>query len=151
MNPVEALLAGAGSWRGANTHRDSTTGRPEESPFTLAVTPVLGGRFLRVNSLWGDRGRAAGGTAAGRLRPEIRRNIRALGRHLAPGPQRLACKGTAGDGTTAVRASYPAPTGPDWGWRIEITAGAEGLRITHPNIDAEGAGDLAVQGVVSRA
>jgi hypothetical protein len=43
VNPDEALAACAGSWRGANTLQDPNTGRPEESPSTVTVTPVLGG------------------------------------------------------------------------------------------------------------
>jgi hypothetical protein len=57
--------------------------------------------------------------------------------------------GTAGDGTITVRGSYPAPPGPDWGWRIDIAAAP--LRITHTNIDADGTEDLAVEGVYSRS
>jgi hypothetical protein len=53
MNPVEALVAGAGSWRGENTLQDPHTGKPEESPSTLTVTPVLGGRFVRIDHTWG--------------------------------------------------------------------------------------------------
>ena len=59
----------------------------------------------------------------------------------------LACMGPGSDGPIAVRGSYAAPPGPDWGWRIGIAPGGDALRITHADIDAEGTEDRAVEGV----
>ena len=87
MNPVEALTAAAGQWSGTNTLQDPNTGKPEESPSTVTVTPVLGGRFVRARLHLGLPGQAAGGLAARRLRPEVGRGLGPLDRHLAHGPK----------------------------------------------------------------
>ena len=56
MNPVEGLAALAGNWSGTNTLQDPNTGKPEESPSTVTVTPILGGRFVRLDYTWGYQG-----------------------------------------------------------------------------------------------
>src|SRR3954464_6770133 len=56
MNPIDALTAAAGQWLGTNTLQDPNTGKPEESPSTVTVTPVLGGRFVRLDYTWGYQG-----------------------------------------------------------------------------------------------
>ena len=62
IGPLEALTTRAGSWRGTNTLQDPNTGRPEESPSTLNVTPVLGGRFVRLDYTWGYQGQPQEGS-----------------------------------------------------------------------------------------
>ena len=61
----------------------------------------------------------------------------------------MNCTGSATDGTIALRGSYAAPPGPDWGWRIEIAT--EPLRIKHTNIFPGGEEGPAAEGVYSRA
>ncbi len=151
MNPVEALTAVAGQWTGSNTLQDPNTGKPEESPSTVTVTPVLGGRFIRVDYTCGHQGKPQEGSLLVGFDPK---SGEVSGHWIDTwhmGRKVLACVGTAGDGMLSVRGSYPAPPGPDWGWRIEIAPGADDLRITHTNIDAEGTEDLAVEGVYSRS
>ena len=151
MNPVDALAAVAGNWRGTNTLQDPNTGKPEESPSTVTVTPVLGGRFVRLDYTWGYQGKPQEGSLLVGFDPK---SGEVSGHWIDTwhmGREVLACAGTAADGTIAVRGSYAAPPGPDWGWRIEITPGADALRITHTNIDADGTEDLAVEGVYSRS
>src|SRR4051794_39742749 len=62
MNPVEALNVLAGNRRGSNPLQDPNTGEPEESPSTVTVTPVLDGRFVRLDYTWGDRGKPQEGS-----------------------------------------------------------------------------------------
>ena len=151
MNPVEALTAVAGHWSGSNTLQDRNTGKPEESPSTVMVTPVLGGRFVRLDYTWGYQGKPQEGSLLVGFDPK---SGEVSGHWIDTwhmGRKVLACVGTAADGTITVRGSYPAPPGPDWGWRIEIAPGEDALRITHTNIDADGTEDLAAEGVYSRA
>jgi hypothetical protein len=56
MSALDGLAACAGSWRGSNTLEDPNTGRPEESSSTMAVMPVLGGRFVRLDNTWSYQG-----------------------------------------------------------------------------------------------
>jgi hypothetical protein len=51
-----------------------------------------------------------------------------------------------------VRGSYPAPTGPDWGWRIELDLRlADQLQMRMVNITPDGQEMLAVQAVYARS
>ena len=50
------------------------------------------------------------------------------------------------DGCMSALDSYPAPPGPDWGWRIVLDADAEsGIRILMYNITPDGDEALAVE------
>jgi hypothetical protein len=50
------------------------------------------------------------------------------------------------DGEMSAIGSYEAPQGPDWNWRIAISAGVkEKLRIVMHNISPEGKSELAVE------
>jgi hypothetical protein len=151
VNPVEALTAVAGQWSGSNTLQDPNTGKPEESPSTVTVTPVLGGRFVRLDYTWGYQGKPQEGSLLVGFEPK---SGEVSGHWIDTwhmGRKVLACLGTAAAGTVAVRGSYAAPPGPDWGWRIEIAPGDDGLRITHTNIYPDGKEELAAEGVYSRA
>lgn len=151
MNPVETLAQCAGSWRGSNTLQDPTTGKPEESASSVTVTPILGGRFVRVDYDWGYQGRPQEGSLLIGFDPQSG----AVSGHWIDtwhmGRLVLSCAGTSPTaGTIAVRGSYAAPPGPDWGWRIEIASEADALRITHTNIFPDGKEELAVESAYSR-
>ncbi|HET9250840.1 MAG TPA: DUF1579 family protein [Candidatus Eisenbacteria bacterium] len=137
MPGLDALLACAGSWKGTNILHDPNTQRPEESPGTARVTPILGDRFVRVEYTWSYRGKPQEGCLLIGFDP----NTRTISVHwidtwhmghaafigLGPDPE---------GGTFQLLGSYAAPPGPDWGWRIEITAGpgVDALRIDMHNI-----------------
>ena len=150
MNPVEALAARAGTWRGTNTLRDPNTGRPEESPSTATVTPVLGGRFVRLDYTRGYQGTPQEGSLMVGFDPQSGE----VSGHWADtwhmGRLVMSCVGKPQGGTIAVRGSYAAPPGPDWGWRIEIAPGEHALRITHTNIFPDGKEELAAEGAYTR-
>jgi hypothetical protein len=53
----------------------------------------------------------------------------------------------------SVRGSYAAPPGPDWGWRIKLSAPGEQLRMVMWNIapsEHGGKEELAVEAVFKR-
>ena len=62
----------------------------------------------------------------------------------------MALAGPGGP-TLAVKGTYAAPPGPDWGWRIEITPDEGTLRVVMFNIWPEGKEALAVETVYTRA
>src|SRR4051812_43542855 len=62
MSPLDPLASFAGVWRGTNTLHDPTTGKPEESVSTLTLTPMLAGRFVRIDYTWGYQGAAQEGS-----------------------------------------------------------------------------------------
>ena len=148
MNPVEALIASAGSWSGTNTLQDPFTGKPEESPSKVTITPMLGDRFVRIDYTWGYQGKPQEGSLLIGFDPE---SAEVSGHWIDTwhmGRKVLACvRSGKAEPIISIAGSYPAPTGPDWGWRIDIATNP--LRITHTNIQPDGQEDLAVEGVYS--
>ena len=49
-------------------------------------------------------------------------------------------------GTIKVSGTWPAPPGPDWGWRIELTPTDTTLHLVMYNIKPDGEEFLAVDG-----
>ncbi|HEX5726733.1 MAG TPA: DUF1579 family protein [Longimicrobiaceae bacterium] len=153
MGVLDGLAACAGSWRGTNTLHDPHSGQAQESPGTATVTPVLGGRFVRVEYTWEYQGTPQEGSLLIGYDP----GVGELHAHWVDtwhmGHAGFPCRGPAPGGPTlAVRGSYPAPPGPDWGWRIELTPdGGEALRMAMVNIWPEGREDPAVEATYTRA
>lgn len=143
MDPIEALTSVKRAWSGTNTLQDPITGKPEESSSTVAITPVLAGRFVRLDYTWAYQGAPQEGSIL------IGFDAGEVSAHWIDawhmGRKVMACAGTAADGVITVRGSFAAPPGPDWGWRIAITTSP--LRITHTNIHPDGEEDLAAEGV----
>nr|WP_303652697.1 DUF1579 family protein [Paludisphaera mucosa] len=149
---MESLAGDAGEWSGTNTLQDPNTGKPEESPSTAGLTPVLGGRFVRLDYTWAYQGKPQEGSLLIGFDPE---SAEASGRWVDTwhmGRKVLDCHGTASaDGAVVLRGSFAAPPGPDWGWRIEVASGGDGLRIKHVVIDPDGKEDPAAEGVYPRS
>jgi hypothetical protein len=151
MNPIEALAACAGQWSGTSTLQDPMRGIAEDSRSTATVTPVLGGRFVRLDYTWAYDGKPQEGS----LLVGFNARSRALTAHWIDswhnGFGVMACTGTAGDDAAlTVRGSYAAPPGPDWGWRMDVVPGDDTLRITHYNVSPEGKEDEAVDSRYAR-
>ena len=148
---LEGLAACAGTWRGSSTLQDPNSGMDDTAPSTAHVTPVLGGRFVRVDYTWSYGGQPQEGS----ILLGWRRKAETATAHWIDsfhnGDRVMACEGGAPvDGTISVRGSYAAPPGPDWGWRIAITPGEETLRIVHYNVWPEGKEELAVESTYTR-
>jgi hypothetical protein len=146
MSTLDGLIAHAGSWRGTNTLHDPGSGKPEESPSALTVTPVLGGRFVRVDYTRGYRGEPQEGSLLVGEASTYWIDTWHMGRKA------MICLGAAsGGGSISVKGSYAAPSGPDWGWRIDVVPEGDALRISHVNIDPDGNEEPAAECVYSRA
>jgi hypothetical protein len=67
--------------------------------------------------------------------------------------QMMRCTGTIeATGSVRIQGTYPAPPGPDWGWRIEIAPPRDGrLRWTMVNITPKGGEQLAVKAEFTRS
>lgn len=152
MSDLGPLAACAGRWHGTSTLQDPVMGVAEESGSTATVTPVLGGRFVRVDYTWAYQGTpqegsvlvgydAKGGAASGHLIDSW---------HM--GNQVMACAGPPPvDGALRLTGYYPAPPGPDWGWRIGLTPGPDTLRMEMTNISPDGEESPAVEAVYIRS
>jgi len=153
MSAFDRLSACAGSWRGTNRLQDPHTNAADESPSSLVVNPVLGGRFVRLDYTWAYHGKPQEGSLL-------------VGRDAKPGEVTahwidswhmgdtvMACRGAAVDnGALSVRGSYAAPPGPDWGWRTTITPdGGDALRVVMYNVTPDAQEQLAVEASYTRA
>jgi hypothetical protein len=150
---LDRLLQLAGEWRGRSTLQDPEMGlQPDTSESTLMVSPLLDGRFVRMDYTWSYHGKPQSGS----MLIGSRTKTGAASVHWIDswhnGESVMACEGAETDGGIDVRGSYAAPPGPDWGWRIAITANASGsLAIVMHNISPEGREQPAVEGQYSRA
>ncbi|MFL5342747.1 MAG: DUF1579 family protein [Gemmataceae bacterium] len=154
MNPVEVLAALGGEWCGTNTLQDPHTHRPDPSPSVVAVSPVLGGRFVRLDYTWMYQNRPQEGS----LLIGFDRNSGAVSAHWIDSwhmdHAAMTCTGTVSGNVISVRGTYAAPPGPDWGWRIDLSVEPAKLRLTMFNIspaDLGGGEALAVEAVYRRA
>lgn len=153
MNVLEHLVTCAGQWRGSSRLYDPRSSRPEDSPATATITPVLGGRFVRIEYTWGHQGEPQEGSMLIGLDPKA---------HLVStqwidtwhmGRAVMSCVGTARDAQAfSVRGSYAAPPGPDWGWRIDVDMShPRMLRLTMTNISPEGTETIAVEASLTQS
>jgi hypothetical protein len=150
---LDSIVDLAGEWRGSSRLRDPDYGLDERSASRATVTPVLGGRFVRLDYTWsyGDEPQEgsllmghdpSSGACTGHWIDSWHNAHRIM-----------ACQGGGGaDGAVRLTGSYPAPSGPDWGWRIEVGPDdGGGLRVVMFNISPDGREELAVEGTYERA
>lgn len=147
MTAFDQLKSCAGDWRG-ESQLVLSPGRPAEvSESTMAVTPILQGRFVRVEQTWSRNNAEQQGVLLVGFDPKSG----ALSGHWVDtfhmGHAVMALAGSSTDGDTLdLLGSYAAPPGPDWGWRIVVEPKPnETLGITMFNIDPEGQEALAVK------
>ncbi len=143
-------MSAVGSWRGTN-RLWTTVGEPaDESPSTVAVTAVLGGRFVRLDQTWAMQGMAQAGSLLvghdGSVATAHWMDTFHMGR------QAIDCRGRVRvDGMVDVEGTYSAVEGPAWGWRIVIAvAAARSLQIEMFNLPPEGGSELAVRAAHKR-
>ena len=152
MNAIEQLADLAREWRGTNTLQDPHTGKPDESPSTLTLTPVLGNRFVRVDYTWRYQDQPQEGSLLVGFDAQAAEVTGYWVDTWHMGRKAIMCLGAAPvDGAISIKGSYAAPPSPDWGWRIEILPDGDVLRIRHTNIDPDGNEELAAEGVYSRS
>jgi hypothetical protein len=155
MNGLEKLVACEGRWRGTNRLHDPNTNRPEDSPSTLVVTPILRGWFVRLDYSWAYQGAPQEGSLLVGYHAKAEKADAASAYWIDTwhnGHLGMTCRGTLGEnGAVSVRGSYSAPPGPDWGWRTEIIPEGNTLHIVMFNVTPEGQEAVAVEASYTRA
>lgn len=153
MTAIERLLTCEGQWRGTNRLQVSEADPPDDSPSTAIVTPVLNGRFVRIDQTWAWREKPQAGSFLIGFQEESRTVTTHWIDSWHMGAKVMACQGLARpDGVLDLRGTYAAPPGPDWGWRIMINAATAGrLEITMFNVEPDGTEQFAVRATYSRA
>jgi hypothetical protein len=122
MTTLAQLAACAGTWQGTNRLHSPETGQAEDSPSTLSVTPMLDGRFVRLEYTWNYQGAPQAGALIVGHDSEAKADTAYWVDTWHNGDKSLVCRGPAGEGgTLTVKGAFAAPPGPDWGWDIVLT------------------------------
>ena len=152
MPALASLAACAGAWHGANRLHDPSTNQHEDTPSTLVVTPVLDGRFVRLDYTWSWQGQPQAGSILVGHENEANVDTAYWIDTWHNGDKGLLCRGPAGAGATlTVAGAFAAPPGPDWGWDIVLTPGAEIFEIVMHVYTPAGEQGPAVEARYTRA
>ena len=149
MKLIELFTPFAGAWTGSNRLWMMPGEEAEESAGTATVSFSGQGKFAELRYTWATEGDPEDGLI---LLRELRGGVQAVWGDSWHTPDGFYLwNGEVLDGIIVVRGSYPAPTGPDWGWRIELDLRlADQLQMRMVNITPDGQEMLAVQAVYAR-
>lgn len=119
----------------------------------LAVTRVAGGTFLALAYAWSFEGKPQEGLIVIGNENDAGTATASFVDSFHMSGSILQCAGTVdAKGVASVLGHYAAPTGPDWGWRIDVSStGPAGLRIAMFNIAPDNTVYPAVQADFTRA
>ena len=156
---LDGFLVASGNWRGTSTLTDPQNGLDDTCASTATAGPALQETFVRITYAWEYRGKAQEGLIMIAHDPKGTAcqlywgDTFHMGRAIMTlhGDVDSAAVGDAHGASLSAIGSYPAPTGPDWGWRIDVACGPKTLRITMYNISPDGHEEIAVRGEYSRA
>lgn len=142
---LEALLELAGPWHATYQLR----GDPSfdgDSPSAATVAPMLGGRFVRIDYTWSDRGKPQEGALIVGCEPASGDVTAAWMDTWHNGHRMMICTGrTTPEGGLDVRGTYPTgPGSPDWGWRTRLDIGDGTWTMRMFNVTPDGEETLAV-------
>jgi hypothetical protein len=148
-NPLINIL---GNWQATNRLWLVPDVPVRESAATAKVTSAAKGRFLNIAYTWDEAGPQDGLLLIGQV-PQSDQVSAGWVDSWHNGDRLMSCVGSlTAEGAFSVKGAYPAPPGPDWGWRIDVTPGVgdETWSLTMYNITPEKDEFLAVEAVFSR-
>jgi hypothetical protein len=142
----------AGTWRGENKLYMMPGDPVRVSASRATVATAAQGKFLTLAYTWDFEGQPQDGLLVLGFEATDGPVTAAWVDSFHYGDKILVCTGAATpDGGATVRGSYPAPPGPDWGWRITLPVTADGvLRVVMYNIEPDGPEQLAVEADYTR-
>lgn len=151
MSAPDSLAGLQGAWTGEGTLIRPWITPPESSYRTTATVAIVAGGFLRVDYTWSDEGTPQDGLLL--LTEDKGAGVSAVWVDSWHQSQSfLISTGSRDpDGFVSVRGTYPAPPGPDWGWRTVVSVADGGFEIVMYNISPEGEEALAVRNRYGRA
>ncbi len=146
MEGLSQLLSLSGEWAGIGRLWLSPDEEPGEYETFATVAPAAGGHFARIDYDWDHEGQEQEGSLliGWDERTGEASAVWVDSWHL--GDRMMICRGgVRPSGAIDLRGSYPAPPGPDWGWRIELDPDPDGtLSLLMYNVTPEGQEQLAV-------
>jgi Protein of unknown function (DUF1579) len=136
-----------GRWQGSNRLWLSPSDPARVSETNAIVSRIGRERFIMIAYTWFENELQEGQLVIGQQGTEVKAFWIDSWHN---GDRIMPCEGiVTADGQISVRGSYPAPPGPDWGWRITIEAG-EPFKLTMFNITPDGQENLAVEAIYAR-
>ena len=145
MSGFEDLIACTGQWRGTYHLWETPGTDADRSPSSATVLPVVKGKFVRFDYTWvWEKEIQEGSLLIGyEVQTGLVTAVWADSWHN--GNKFMICHGEVRAEAIDMLGSYPAPSGPDWGWRTIIeTEGSDSLHLRMYNIPPEGQEALAV-------
>ncbi|MBX3174715.1 MAG: DUF1579 family protein [Gemmatimonadaceae bacterium] len=152
MSVPGSLSRSVAEWTGHN----KLWFKPSDPAFACATTArttlEAGGNFLAMRYEWSHAGSAHHGMILLGEDVAAARCDAAWVDSFHNGQRLMLCTGPIStDGVLRATGAYPAPPGPDWGWRLELSAPApEQLLLRMFNIMPDGTEALAVEASYSR-
>lgn len=139
------LAARAGAFTGTSHLYFAPPAIEQSCDSVLRVLPRVHGQLVELSYSWSRKGRPAEGLLVLHFSAERTRGSWTDSWHLAD--ELMHCDGEPSvEGCVSVRGTYAVSPGPDWGWRIALTAvGEHDLRLEMFNIEPDGNEALAVQ------
>jgi hypothetical protein len=152
MAELEQIRGMEGSWQ-ATSSLQVMPGEPvRDSHSRLQFKPAIKDKFVQINYDWEEEGKPQEGlllVGYDKAR-ELATAVWWDSWHM--GEQYMSFQGSIDEsGTVALRGTYPAPTGPDWGWRIVLRPAGDALQLRMYNATPDGQELWAVKADYSRA
>jgi len=152
MSGIDAFFKLIGEWQ-ATYSLWLMPGTPaKESLSQAVVSPMLRGKMVCIEYTWTADGEPAEGELFIAWEPENQQVTVVWVDSWHMGHRFLICEGEVRpDGALSVLGHYPAPEGPDWGWRTVIEPGEGSFKMAMYNIMPGGEEMLAVEAVYRRS
>jgi|SRR5690606_18322645 len=140
-----------GEWTGSNDLHMEPGSPVRSSSTTATVALVANGSAIAMTYSWDFEGKPHEGILVVINKPDLGDPDMVWIDSFHTGGRFQVFKGVEpsegvdAGGAMAALGSYPAPTGPDWGWRIVVSADSpDVLHVTMYNITPDGEEQLAV-------
>ena len=140
-----------GDWLGESRLWMNPAEPPLVSPTTLTAAATAQGKFLTLAYTWVFEGKPQDGLLL--VGDNNKETIASAGwvDSFHQSGKVMQCLGRVEDSGFAVSGHYPAPPGPDWGWRLSVNASAGGeLIFEMHNVPPGGDAELAVRAIYQR-
>jgi Protein of unknown function (DUF1579) len=153
MSSPELLETLAGRWQGSSMLVLPSLAPPGSlSPSTATIEPAARGTFARIDYTWSYGGAPHEGVLlVGQAKRLGALQVVWIDSWHQSETFLLSAGAVDSSGALEVLGHYPAPTGPDWGWRTVIRATATGWELVMHNISPDGEEALAFHNVYQRA